>query len=158
MQGLAQVMIMDEREEPRNTIVLVRGLYNKPSDKVTAGVPAALPPLDGEFANRMALARWLVSAKHPLTSRVIVNRMWQMFFGRGLVTSAENFGVQGEKPSHPQLLDWLAAEFVVSDWNVKRMHRLIVTSSTYRQTSKVRPDPGLKSPTAYLRNHPAFAL
>lgn len=136
----ARVMIMDEREEPRDTFVLSRGLYNKPNDKVTAGVPAALPSLNGKSADRMALARWLVSAEHPLTSRVIVNRMWQMFFGRGLVPSAENFGVQGEKPSHPQLLDWLAIEFIESDWNVKRTHRLIVSSATYRQTSKVRPD------------------
>ena len=156
--GLAQVMIMDEREEPRDTFVLVRGLYNKRSEQVTAGVPAALPPLNTGFANRMALARWLVSAEHPLTSRVIVNRMWQMFFGRGLVASPENFGVQGEKPTHPELLDWLAAEFL-ADWNVKRMQRLIVTSATYRQTSKVHPDLRERDPeNRLLARGPRFRL
>ena len=135
-----KVMIMDELTEPRETFILSRGLYNKRGRKVTADVPVALPPLGSAAQNRLSLAKWLVTPDHPLTSRVIVNRIWQSFFGRGLVASTENFGVQGEKPTHPDLLDWLAVEFIESGWDVKRLHRLIVNSATYRQTSQVRAD------------------
>src|SRR5262249_25966382 len=111
-------------------------------------VPTALPPLSPDSpANRLGLARWLVAAENPLTARVAVNRVWQQFFGTGLVKTLEDFGVQGEKPSHPELLDHLAVEFRESGWDVKALHRLIVTSSTYRQSSRVTPasaerDPG----------------
>jgi hypothetical protein len=134
-------MVMSEMEKPRDTFVLMRGQYDKPGDKVSAGVPAALPPLpEGAPANRLGLAQWLVSPRQPLTARVIVNRYWQMYFGTGLVKTAEDFGSQGEWPSHPELLDWLAAEFIKSGWDIKHMQKLIVTSATYRQASTLTPE------------------
>ena len=133
---LPRVMVMSDRR-PRETHVLNRGNYEEPLDLVSPRAPA----LFGEAArgNRLALARWIVSPGNPLTARVQVNRYWQTFFGRGLVNTPENFGVQGSPPSHPELLDWLATEFVRSGWDVKSMHRLIVTSATYRQSSKTSP-------------------
>ena len=140
-RALPRVMIMDEMPKPRDAFILVRGAYNKPAEKVTVGVPACLPKLPADAPkNRLALARWLVDPAHPLTARVTVNRYWQTFFGTGLVKTVEDFGVQGEQPSHPELLDWLATEFVRSGWDVKKMHRLIVTSATYQQSSKVAPE------------------
>jgi hypothetical protein len=135
--ALPRVMVMDQIAKPRETHILAKGAYNKPLDKVTSGVPASLPPLPAEgINNRLALARWLVSRDHPLTARVTVNRYWQAIFGVGLVKTVEDFGVQGEKPSHPELLDWLAVEFMEGGWNVKALHRLLVTSATYRQSSR----------------------
>ena len=137
------VMIMEDLPKPRPTYVLKRGRYEMPdtSQKVEPGVPACLDSLpEGSPANRLGLARWLASARNPLTARVAVNRLWQQHFGTGLVKTAENFGLQGEPPSHPALLDWLAAQFVRSGWDVKALHRLIVTSATYRQVSKA-PEP-----------------
>src|SRR5204862_2663945 len=120
---------------------LVRGTYNKPGPKVSRGVPACLPPLPPDAPNnRLGLAQWLVDPAHPLTPRVTVNRYWQTFFGTGLVKTVEDFGVQGERPSHPELLDWLATEFIRSGWNVKHVQRLIVTSATYRQISRTTPE------------------
>ncbi len=137
---VASTMVMQELEKPRDTFMLVRGQYDKKGDKVEAGVPASLPPLpDGAPPTRLGLARWLVQLSHPLTARVIVNRFWQMYFGTGLVKTAEDFGSQGEWPSHPELLDWLASEFIESGWDVKHMQRLIVTSAAYRQSSAVTP-------------------
>jgi hypothetical protein len=137
---VATTMIVRDLAQPRETFILVRGAYDKFADKVTHGVPAVLPPLPADApANRLALARWLVDPEHPLTARVTVNRYWQTFFGTGLVKTAEDFGVQGEKSSHPELLDWLAREFVESGWNVKHIQRLIVTSAAYRQSSKTAP-------------------
>jgi hypothetical protein len=136
----ARTMILRDRAQPRDTFILIRGAYDKYGDKVAHGVPAVLPPLAADApANRLALARWIVSRDNPLTARVTVNRMWQLFFGTGLVKTVEDFGVQGEKPSHPELLDWLAREFVESGWDVKHIHKLLVTSATYRQSSKVSP-------------------
>src|SRR5205807_7457894 len=133
--------VMQEMPRPRDTFVLVRGQYDKRGEKVVAATPASLPPLPaGAPANRLGLARWLVNPAHPLTARVAVNRSWQTFFGTGLVKTAEDFGSQGEWPSHPELLDWLAVEFRESGWDTKRLHRLIVTSATYRQSSKVTPE------------------
>ncbi len=130
-------MIMRELPTPRDTFILTRGAYDKPSQRVTAGLPDALSPLPpGIPANRMGLAKWLVDPLHPLTGRVIVNRYWQMTFGAGLVSTPEDFGTQGEAPSHPELLDWLATEFVQSGWDVKKILRLLVTSSTYHQSSR----------------------
>ena len=130
-------MVMSEMAAPRDTFVLQRGQYDKPGDKVTAGVPAFLPPLpSGMPVNRLALARWVVDPANPLPARVAVNRYWQSYFGTGLVKTAEDFGSQGEAPSHPELLDWLATEFVRSGWDVKAMQRLIVTSATYRQSAQ----------------------
>lgn len=134
------VMVMSSAE-PRETFVLHRGDYSQPREKVSAGVPAALPPLpDNAAPDRLALARWLTSPEHPLTARVAVNRFWQMLFGRGLVATAADFGAQGQWPSHPELLDWLAVEFQESGWNVKRLVRLIVTSRTYQQASHTSPE------------------
>ena len=130
-------MVMQEMAAPRDTFVLQRGQYDKPGDKVTAAVPAFLPPLPaGAPANRLGLARWVVDPSNPLTARVAVNRYWQSYFGTGLVKTAEDFGSQGEAPSHPELLDWLATEFVRTGWDVKAIERLIVTSATYRQDSQ----------------------
>lgn len=135
------VMVMDELPQPRNSHILLRGVWDKPGEKVTAGIPAQFSPELADMpANRLGLAQWLVAPQHPLTARVTVNRYWQRFLGTGLVKTAEDFGVQGERPTHPELLDWLADEFVRSGWNVKAMHRLIVTSATYRQSSKITPE------------------
>jgi hypothetical protein len=141
---VVKVMVMEDMPKPRDTFLLTRGSYEKPADKVTAAVPAALgtliaPGLQPRGFTRLDLARWLVSAENPLTARVSVNRAWQQFLGVGLVKTSEDFGVQGEKPSHPELLDWLAVGFRESGWDVKALHRLIVTSATYRQSSKVTP-------------------
>ena len=136
------VMVMDQREEPRETFVLTRGTYDKPTEEhASANVPAFLPPLpDGAPGNRHGLAAWLVSRDNPLTARVIVNRYWQALFGNGFVKTTEDFGIQGDKPSHPRLLDWLAVEFVDSGWDVKRLLKSIVMSTTYRQTSAISPE------------------
>jgi len=135
-----RVMIMSEAQ-PRKTHILTRGNYEMPADEVTAATPAAFPPLpQGAPNNRLGLAQWLVSAENPLTARVQVNRYWQLFFGKGLVKTSENLGLQSDQPTHPELLDWLAVEFRESGWNVKQMHRLIVTSATYRQSSRVTPE------------------
>ena len=135
------VMVMDEMEPRRETFLLERGAYDAPGEPVTPGVPAVLPPLpDDQERNRLAFARWLVDPEHPLTARVTVNRFWQMLLGTGLVKTAENFGLQGEYPSHPELLDWLATTFIDSGWDVKALQRTIVTSATYRQASAVTPE------------------
>ena len=147
-----RVMVMDEMKKRRPTFILNRGTYNKPTKKVTRGTPSFLPPLPNtKDPNRLTLAKWLMDPQHPLTARVTVNRYWQLFFGVGLVKTAEDFGIQGERPTHPQLLDWLATEFIHSGWNVKQMHRLIVTSATYRQSSKA----GRVQPTGSRRTQPA---
>ena len=138
---LPTAMVMQELASPRETFVLIRGQYDKHGDHVTAGVPASLPPLpSGAPANRLGLARWIVDPAHPLTARVIVNRYWQMYFGTGIVKTSEDFGSQGEYPTHPELLDWLATQFIASGWDVKALQRLIVTSAAYRQASRVTPE------------------
>ena len=134
-------MVMEELPQPRETFVRMRGQYDKLGERVSPSVPASLPPLPADApGNRLGLARWLVDAENPLLARVIVNRYWQMFFGTGLVKTAEDFGSQGELPSHPELLDWLASEFVSSGWDVRHLVRLIVTSATYRQSSQMLGD------------------
>ena len=133
-------MVLRERPEdnPRKTYRHHRGEYLSPKEEVTAGVPALFPPLEkGEEANRLALAKWLVSEKNPLVARVVVNRQWQAFFGNGIVRSPDDFGTQADLPTHPQLLDWLATEFVKRGWSRKELHRLIVNSATYRQSTQV---------------------
>ncbi len=135
------VMVMAEREKPRETHVLQRGAYDKPGEVVTPGLPAVLPPLPAGLPNnRLGLARWVIAPENPLLARVTVNRFWQAYFGAGIVKTVEDFGTQGDWPSHPELLDWLALEFVRSGWDVKAMQKLIVTSATYRQSSKVTPE------------------
>lgn len=136
-----KVMVMADQPERRPTFLLERGLYNQPGEEVEAAVPASLPPLPSEAPrNRLGLAQWLVSPDHPLTARVTVNRIWQQFFGIGLVKTPEDFGVQGEIPPHGELLDWLADDFRSHGWDVKRLVRQIVTSRTYRQSSRVTPE------------------
>ena len=133
---LPTVMVMQELPEPRDAHLLLRGNYDRPGEEVARATPAWLPPLPaGAPNNRLGLARWLVDPSHPLTARVAVNRYWEMVFGTGLVKSADNFGSQGDLPSHPELLDWLATEFVRSGWDVQAMQKLIVGSATYRQAS-----------------------
>ena len=140
VRSFPTVMVMQESATPRATHVLLRGAYDRPGDVVQPGVPAALFPLPaGAPNNRLGFAQWLVDPRNPLTARVIVNRFWQMYFGTGLVKTPEDFGAQGEWPSHPELLDWLATEFVRTGWDVKAMQKLIVTSATYKQTSRVTP-------------------
>ena len=135
---LPRVMIMEDRpkEKQRKTFILNKGLYNQKRDEVSANTPTILPPLPADNRDRLALAKWLVDEKHPLTARVTVNRIWQTFFGYGLVKTVDDFGSQGEKPSHPELLDWLAVELVESGWDIKHIVRLIVTSRTYQQSAK----------------------
>ncbi|WP_414663135.1 PSD1 and planctomycete cytochrome C domain-containing protein [Horticoccus sp. 23ND18S-11] len=160
--NITKVMIMDELPKPRDTFMLNKGNYESKTDvKVTGAIPSMFarahgsepgapvsrplsvadaggtPALPEKRFNRLDLARWLVSAENPLVARVTVNRAWQAFFGTGLVKTAEDFGAQGERPSHPELLDWLATEFVRSGWDMKALHRLIATSATYRQSSRV---------------------
>ena len=133
-----QTMIMQEMPTPRQTHVLRRGEYDKPGDVVTAAVPACFTPLPaGVPANRLALAHWMTDPANPLVARVAVNRLWQLAFGTGLVETAEDFGTQGEPPSHPELLDWLATTFIRGGWDTKAMLRLMVMSNTYRQSSNV---------------------
>jgi hypothetical protein len=134
-------LVMEEMAEPRLTFVLLRGAYDRPGEKVTAATPAHLPAFtSGQPTNRLGLARWLVDPGNPLTARVTVNRLWQSVFGTGLVRTSEDFGTRGEPPSHPELLDWLANEFVLTGWDVKRTMKLLVMSATYRQDSRVPPE------------------
>jgi hypothetical protein len=138
--GEDTVMVMHELDQPRPTYVLKRGQYDNPdkSEPLKPAVPEVLDNWNEDWPrNRLGLAYWLTDPQHPLTARVTVNRMWQHHFGTGLVKTSENFGVQGEHPSHPELLDYLARRFVDGGWDVKAMHRLIVTSATYRQSARV---------------------
>jgi mono/diheme cytochrome c family protein len=131
-------MVMQENPQMRDTFVLVRGDFRSKGDRVTRGVPASLPPLPaGAPDNRLGLAMWLVDRDNPLVARVTVNRYWQQYFGTGIVKTSDDFGARGQWPTHPELLDWLAAEFVDSGWDVKALQRKIVTSATYRQSAKV---------------------
>jgi hypothetical protein len=160
--NITKVMVMDTLPAPRQTYILTKGAYDKPTEvKVSAATPASLPPLhcEGQSPTRLDLARWLVNRDNPLTARVTVNRYWQAFFGIGLVKTAEDFGVQGETPIHRELLDWLAAQFMDSGWDVKALHRLIVTSATYQQSSKVTPELHERDPeNRLLARGPRFRL
>ena len=157
-----KTMVMKDRKEPRETFPLIRGVWDNPdkSRPLQPGVPGQLPPLPEDApSNRLALARWLVRRENPLTARVTVNRYWQHFFGTGLVKTAEDFGTQGEPPSHPELLDWLAVEFMESGWDVKRLQKRIVMSATYRQSSEVTEDRLQKDPlNRLLSRAPRYRL
>lgn len=157
LEKIPDSMVMEEMDKPRDTFVLVRGNYQNKGEKVTPGTPACWPPLPSGPTNRLSLARWLVATNNPLTARVTVNRYWAMFFGTGLVKTSNDFGSQGDRPSHPELLDWLACEFMrpsvpptsgwpsgsrqdvasTSAWDIKHIIRLMVTSATYRQSAVV---------------------
>ena len=137
VERIPTTMVMREMPAARPTHVLIRGQYDQPGPRVAPGVPGSIASWpEGRKADRLGLARWLVDPANPLTARVAVNRDWQMLFGTGLVKTVDDFGAQGEPPSHPELLDWLAAEFIRSGWDVKAMLRLMVTSATYRQSSR----------------------
>jgi hypothetical protein len=188
---LPTLMVMEETSQPRPTFLLKRGAYDAPGEKVGRGVPATLPPLRpggreespgiAPMSNRLDFARWLVSAEHPLTGRVAVNRFWQMLFGAGLVRTTEDFGTRGELPSHPELLDWLAVEFRDGatgrrgdgaknpqsasrnsrnpQWDVKALLKTIVMSATYRQSSKITPQSQQRDPdNRLLARGPRFRL
>lgn len=159
-ESIPLTLVMREMEKPRPTHILKRGEYDQPGEMVEPGVPGFLPPLpEGAPNNRLGLAQWLVDAGHPLTARVTVNRFWQRYFGSGLVRTTEDFGTQGERPTHPQLLDWLATEFIASGWDVKALQRLIVTSATYRQSSRVTPELLARDPAnRLLARGPRFRM
>jgi hypothetical protein len=139
-------LVMEELPEPRPSHVFLKGDFTRPGPAVTPGTPAALPPLRASAPNRLDLARWTVDPAHPLTARVALNRIWQQYFGLGLVETENDFGAQAAPPSHPELLDWLATELVARQWSLKALHRLIVTSATYRQSSHTRPDLAVLDP------------
>ena len=151
--SLSEAQTMVENPYPPKTHLLVRGNFSQPGIEVEPNTPGVLPSLPPDSKpTRLTLARWVVSRDNPLTARVAVNRMWQEFFGRGLVASSENFGSRSDPPTHPELLDWLTTEFMQNNWNVKRMHKLMVTSATYRQSSKTRKeDPDNKLLARQLR-------
>ena len=133
-------MVMNVAEKPRETFVLFRGDYSQPTDRVTMGTPASLPQIDGEHKSRLSLAEWVTMPNHPLTARVYVNRIWQLMFGAGIVRTPADFGAQGEWPTHPKLLDWLAVDFVENNWNIKAIVKKIALSATYRQSSVTTSD------------------
>ena len=136
VEPIQEVMVMDDMNPKRNTYILERGEYAAHGEEVDANTPTSILPMPEDYPkNRLGLARWLVNDKHPLTARVAVNRLWQQFFGRGLVATSSDFGNQGEMPSHPELLDWLAVTFRESGWDVKKMQKMILMSATYRQSS-----------------------
>ena len=151
----AELLVMKELDTPRETYIALRGDFLRPDKDAgplapggLRAVPPELPPQEGR--TRLDLARWLVSPENPLTPRVTMNRVWMRYFGRGLVETEEDFGTQGTPPTHPELLDWLAGELVRRGWSMKEMHRLIVTSNTYRQASHARPDLAVKDPRNLL--------
>ena len=156
----ATTLTLDARDLPRITTMLKRGDFTKPGDKVTAGVPAALNPLPKNADNsRLTFAKWIASRESPTTARAFVNRVWQAYFGTGLVNTPEDFGTQGEVPSNPALLDWLATEFMDRGWSIKELHKLIVTSQTYQQRSAVTPELLEKDPyNRLLARGPRFRV
>lgn len=157
---IATTLVSEERAEPREAFVLKRGEYELKGEKVARNTPAFLPPIPADLPkDRLGFARWLVSPEHPLTARVTVNRFWQQFFGTGIVKTAEDFGSQGEPPSHPELLDWLAVDFRENGWDVKRLVKQIVMSSAYRQSGKVKPEALAKDPgNRLISRGPRFRL
>ncbi len=145
-------MVLSELAQPRKTTVFVKGDFTRPADEVVPGTPAVLHPLTkrADHADRLDLARWITSPENPLTARVITNRVWQVYFGRGIVETDNDFGLLGTAPSHQELLDWLACEFRDNGWSLKKLHRLIVTSETYQQSSHARRDVAEKDPNNIL--------
>lgn len=158
--GKLNVMVLAERKAARETHVLVRGVWDKKGDKVTPGVPPAIAPWpEGLARDRMGLAKWITSRDNPLTARVFVNHVWQMLFGAGLVRTPDDFGLQGQRPTHPELLDWLAVDFMEHGWDVKRLIKLIVMSETYQQSSEFSvPGSRLDPENRLLARGPRFRL
>ena len=159
-QSTATTMVMVEMKKRKPAHILMRGDFRQPGEKVEPDVPAIFPRLpEGQPRNRLGLAYWLTDPKHPLVARVMVNRMWKQFFGIGLVKTLGDFGTQGERPSHPDLLDWLAADFIAHGWDVKRLQRMIITSATYRQSSVNRHRYDTEDPAnRLLARSPRFRL
>jgi hypothetical protein len=157
---MAATLVSKELAQPRPAYLLKRGEYDQRGDAVGRDTPAFLPPLPSDAPrNRLGLSQWLLSPEHPLTARVAVNRLWQQCFGTGLVKTAEDFGSQGEPPSHPELLDWLAVQFREDGWDVKKMLKRLVMSATYRQSARVTPDRLAKDPAnRLLARGPRFRL
>jgi hypothetical protein len=157
---IKEIMVMGDLEEPRPTFILDRGMYNAPTEQVEPGIPESVLPYDEKLPkNRLGLAKWFFDAENPLTARVFINRIWQMHFGKGLVVTSDDFGNQGSLPTHPELLDWLAVQFRESGWDIKKMHKLIVMSATYRQSSKYSPDLLEKDPdNLLLARGPSFRM
>lgn len=152
-------MVMNVAPKPRDTFILNRGDYSQPTEKVSMGTPAALPSSSEAQDSRLSLARWIIMPENPLTARVYVNRLWQIFFGAGIVRTPADFGAQGEWPTHPELLDWLAVDFVESGWDIKQLVRKIVLSATYRQSSTTSPELLERDPqNALLARGPRFRL
>jgi len=160
MPRFPTTLALEEREQVRTTHVYHRGEFLQPKEAVRPNVPAVLPPLpEFEPRNRLTLAKWLVSEDNPLTARVTVNRLWQRFFGRGLVETVDDFGLMGEAPTHPELLDWMAVEFMRRGWRVKDMVRLIVTSDAYRQSARITPEVQKLDPrNTFLARAPRFRV
>jgi hypothetical protein len=160
IESVKEIMVMEEMPVARKTFVLNRGLYNDPTVEVSPDVPKSILPMPKDLPrNRLGYAKWLTAPDHPLTARVAVNRYWQMYFGRGIVKTSEDFGNQGQMPSHPELLDWLALEFQRTGWNVKALQKLIVMSNTYRQSSIASPELQSKDPeNVLLARGPALRL
>jgi hypothetical protein len=160
LTGIQEVMVMGDLPEPRPTYVLNRGLYSARGERVEPGTPESVMPFDKSLPrNRLGLTNWLFDEKNPLTARVYVNRIWQMHFGTGIVRTSDDFGSQGSLPSHPELLDWLSNRFIESGWDIKALHKLILTSATYKQTSAmteelIEKDPG----NVLLARGPRFRL
>ena len=141
MEPVEEIMVMEEMDTPRATHVLARGDYSQPGEEVHPGTPEAVFAFSDDYEkNRLGLSEWLMDPENPLTARVAVNRYWQQYFGKGIVQTPGDFGYQGALPTHPALLDWLAVEFVESGWDIKALQKLIVTSSTYKQSSRTRAD------------------
>ena len=157
---IPKTMVTEELPQPKEAFVLTRGEYDHKGEPVVRHLPSVLPPLpEGAPSNRLGLAMWLVDPSHPLTARVTMNRWWQRYFGTGIVKTSEDFGIQGDAPSHPYLLDWLAVEFIESGWDVKHVQKLMVMSATYRQSAKVTPEQLSKDPyNRYLSHGPRFRL
>lgn len=150
-EGVGEISVMEETAAPVPAYVLTRGAFDNPGERVERATPPALPPMpEGAPLNRLGLAQWLTSPQHPLTARVLMNRLWQQLFGRGLVATSENFGLQGLLPSHPELLDWLARDFITTGWDFKRTCREIVLSATYRQDSRTDPELRARDPDNIL--------
>jgi len=160
LSSLSEVMVMRERVNSRKTFILERGQYDRPTEKVEEGTPSAIMEFPDKLPpNRLGLARWLFDPQNPLTSRVVVNRFWQMLFGQGLVKTSNDFGNQGDLPSHPELLDLLAVRFVESDWDVKRFLKYIMISKTYRQSSALTPELLKKDPgNVYVARGPRYRM
>ncbi len=158
-QSFPSTLVMEERKEPRETYLLVRGEYDNKGEQVFPAIPAFLPASNAKAQSRLTLAKWLVSGEHPLTARVTVNRIWQQYFGVGLVKTSEDFGSQGEWPSHPQLLDFLATQLVDNDWDLKAIHRQILMSATFQQSSNLSERAAREDPENRLLSHgPRFRM